>query len=76
MKIKRHDPMEDDLPQKLASPARRTLAAAGIQRLEQLTAFSEYQVSQFHRIGPNALSQLCHALGAKGLSFAKGKREK
>ncbi len=76
MKIRQHDPIENDLPQELACHACQALAAAGIQRLEQLTAFSEYQVSQFHRIGPNALSQLCHALGAKGLSFAKGKREK
>ncbi len=75
MKIYQHDPMEDDFSQELASPARRALAAAGIQRLEHLTTLSKYQVSQLHGIGPIALAKLRRALGDKGLSFAKGKRE-
>jgi hypothetical protein len=66
---------EIDLPIKLANPARRALAAAGIQRLGQLTKFSEGEVRQLHGIGPNAFKQLRQALTAKGLSFAdrKGK---
>ncbi len=63
---------ESDLPIKLAQPARRALAAAGIQRLEQLTRFSEAQVKQLHGIGPNALNQLRQALAARGLAFADG----
>ena len=59
-----------DLP-KLASPAQRALAAAGIQRLEQLTRFSEAEIKQLHGIGPNAFKQLRAALRARGLSFAK-----
>ena len=73
MKTKQNDQQKSDLP-KLASPAHRALAAAGIQRLEQLTKFSEEQLKQLHGIGPNALKQLHQALRAKGLSFAKGKR--
>ena len=64
---------ESDLPLELAQPARRALAGAGIQRLEQLTKFSEAEVKQLHGIGPNALAQLRRALSARGLSFANGK---
>jgi hypothetical protein len=76
MKIKQRDQQESDLPKELAQPARRALAAAGIQRLKQLTKFSEGEIKQLHGIGPNALEQLRRALGAKGLSFADGKRKK
>jgi uncharacterized protein YndB with AHSA1/START domain len=61
---------ESDLPAQLAQPARRALAAAGVQRLAQLTALREAEVTQLHGIGPNALAQLRHALAAQGLSFA------
>ena len=60
---------ESDLPTKLAAPARRALAAAGIQRLEQLTGLSEIDINNLHGIGPSALEQLRQALSAKGLSF-------
>jgi hypothetical protein len=63
---------KNDLP-KLAAPAQRALAAAGVQRLEQLTSFSEAEIKQWHGIGPNALSQLRLTLEAKGLSFAREK---
>ena len=59
---------ESDFP-KLAQPALRALAGAGIQRLEQLTGYSEAEVRQWHGIGPNALHQLRSALEAAGLSF-------
>ncbi|HSJ87083.1 MAG TPA: hypothetical protein VK909_07725 [Anaerolineales bacterium] len=61
-----------DLP-KLAAPAQRALAGAGIQNLKQLSAFSEKQIKNLHGIGPNALKELQNALQAKGLSFAKEK---
>ena len=60
---------DGDLP-KLAAPARRALDAAGIQRLDQLTAFSEAEIQQLHGIGPSALEQLRRALAARGFSFA------
>ena len=60
---------ESDLPTNLAAPARRALAAAGIQRLEQLTGLSEIDINNLHGIGPSALEQLRQALSAKGLSF-------
>jgi hypothetical protein len=72
MNIKRNDQQSSDLP-KLAHPAQRALAKAGIQRLEQLTRFSEDEIKRLHGIGPNALKQLRQALSAKGLSFANAK---
>jgi DNA-directed RNA polymerase alpha subunit len=72
MKTKQKVQTESDLP-KLASPAQRALAGAGIQRLDQLTKLSEEQLKQLHGIGTNALRQLRQALRAKGLSFANRK---
>jgi predicted Fe-Mo cluster-binding NifX family protein len=59
---------QSDLP-KLASPARRALAGAGITHLTQLAAMSEADLLQLHGIGPNALQALRQALQEKGLSF-------
>jgi DNA-directed RNA polymerase alpha subunit len=75
MNSKRNDQQQSDLP-KLASPAQRALAGAGIKRLEQLTRLSENELKQLHGIGPNALKQLRQALSAKGLSFANAKQSK
>jgi DNA-directed RNA polymerase alpha subunit len=75
MNSKRNDQQQSDLP-KLASPAQRALAGAGIKRLEQLTRLSENELRQLHGIGPNALKQLRQALSAKGLSFANAKQSK
>ena len=58
----------NDLP-KLAAPARRALANAGIHSLAQLTKCSEADVKQLHGIGPNALEALCRALAEQGLAF-------
>ena len=74
MNRKQDRQQESDLP-KLASPAQRALAAAGIRRLEQLIKFSEGEIKQLHGIGPNALSQLRRALRAKGLSFGGEKKK-
>jgi hypothetical protein len=73
MKAQKGHQQESDLPVKLAQPARRALAVLGIQRLDQLTKFSEAEIKQLHGIGPNALSQLRGALDAKGMSFADKK---
>ena len=62
-------PPTSDLP-KLAAPAQRALAAANIQRLDQLTHFTEAQIKQLHGIGPNALNALRQALADQGLAFA------
>ncbi len=66
---------ESDFP-KLAQPAQRALAAAGVRSLKQLTRFREEDVKRWHGIGPNALAQLRRALSERGLSFAKGRDDK
>ena len=58
-----------DLPAGLAGPARRALASANIQALNQLAGFTEAEISRLHGIGPNALKTLRLALAEKGLSF-------
>ncbi len=65
--------LENDLP-KLAQPALRALAGAGISQLEQLTGYGEAEIRQLHGIGPNALKQLREALNARGLSFKKANK--
>jgi hypothetical protein len=55
---------------KLSQPALRALAAAGVQNLKQLSAYSEAEVRKWHGIGPNAMHALQVALAAEGLSFA------
>ena len=72
MKDKQYDGREGNFP-RLASPAQRALAGAGISQLEQLTELSEAELMQLHGIGPNAIDQLRRALAAKGLSFASKK---
>jgi DNA-directed RNA polymerase alpha subunit len=71
MKNDQQNLQESDLPSGLAQPAQRALASAGIQRLEQLSQFSENEVKKMHGIGPRALDQLRSALAEKGLAFAK-----
>ncbi|MDP3854444.1 hypothetical protein [Phenylobacterium sp.] len=57
-----------DLP-KLAKPAQRALAGAGVVHLEDLTERTEAQIAALHGMGPNALGALRNALASKGLAF-------
>jgi uncharacterized protein YdhG (YjbR/CyaY superfamily) len=68
------DQQESDLP-KTGQPALRALTGAGIQRLEQLTKFSEKEIMKLHGMGPKALGILRQALAKRGLSFA-GEKQK
>jgi hypothetical protein len=70
MKRNQHDQPESDLPIGLSNPARRALAGAGYQRLEQLAEVSEADLKKLHGMGPKAITQLRDGLAAKGLSFA------
>jgi len=63
---------ESDFP-RLAAPAQRALAGAGITSLKQLTRWSEADLKQLHGMGPNALGKLRQALADKGLSFKEKK---
>jgi hypothetical protein len=61
----------DELPAKLAAPARRALLQAGYTRLEQLSKLTETELLQLHGMGPKAIGQLREALAAVGKSFAQ-----
>lgn len=67
---------ESDFPKGLSAPARRALEGAGYIRLEQLSTVSESDLKKLHGMGPKALILLRSALEEKGLSFAKGNRNK
>ena len=60
----------DELPAKLARPAQRALAQAGITRLSQLSKMTETELAKLHGIGPNAIKLLRAALDAAGKAFA------
>jgi predicted flap endonuclease-1-like 5' DNA nuclease len=61
---------DHDFP-KLAQPALRALAGAGITHLAQLAGHRESEIAHLHGIGPNALEALREALSARGLTFQK-----
>lgn len=63
----------NDLP-KLAAPAQRALASAGITRLIQLIKVTEAELLMLHGIGQKALGILRLALNEKGLSFREPKK--
>ncbi|MEP7339649.1 MAG: DNA-binding protein [Acidobacteriota bacterium] len=63
-----HEP--DELPAKLAKPAQRALASAGITRLSQLSKIAEAELTKLHGMGPKAIEQLRAALAVNGKSFA------
>lgn len=53
----------------LSAPARRALEHNGITSLQQLSAYSEKEILQFHGMGPASLPKLRAALQERGLSF-------
>jgi hypothetical protein len=64
-----------DLP-KLAAPAQRAFANAGVMNLRQLAKLTEAELSQLHGMGQNALGKLRTALAERGLSFREAKQTK
>lgn len=57
-----------DIP-KLAAPAQRALAGAGLTHLKQLTKLTEAELLQLHGMGKNAVGTLRAALAERGLAF-------
>lgn len=57
-----------DIP-KLAAPAQRALAGAGLTQLKQLTKLTEAELLQLHGMGKNAVATLRAALAERGLTF-------
>ena len=65
------DKLENNFGAKLSQPALRALAGAGIKNLQQLSKFSEQEISNLHGMGPSGIVELKVALKAAGLSFKK-----
>ncbi|WP_063047406.1 DNA-binding protein [Nocardia pseudovaccinii] len=61
---------DSDLPAKLGKPAERALAAAGIHRLADLTAWTERDLAALHGVGPTAIAELRAASAESNQSFA------
>jgi predicted RecB family nuclease len=55
----------------VAAPARRALAEAGIQTLQDLARQPETTVAGLHGMGPQAMARLRAALSEHGLAFAE-----
>jgi hypothetical protein len=70
MSQKPAQPGRTPLPRGIASPARRTLAHAGVETLEQLAQLGHRQVTQLPGMSPKTLAQLQDALDEHGLSFS------
>lgn len=60
----------DILLRKLAKPAQRAIQNAGITTIEQLSKFSEKEVSELHGIGKNAMNSIKQTLNEIGLNFS------
>ena len=58
-------------PVRLAKPAQRTLASAGIKVLKDFSRITEEEFSNLHGIGLNAIQKIKMALAESGLSFKK-----
>lgn len=52
----------NNLPIKLAKPAQRALANAGITTLKELSKLSEEEITKLHGIGQNAVQQIRQTL--------------
>lgn len=63
-----------DLP-RMAAPARRALATAGITTLADLTRHTEQEVAALHGMGPKALGLLREAMQERGMMFVQGSRD-
>jgi hypothetical protein len=64
------DNAQGDLP-KLSAPALRALLNTKINKLSQLTKFTEAEILKLHGMGPATIPSLRAALKEKGLTFKK-----
>jgi hypothetical protein len=70
----REEQAPNDIPDDLAAPGCRALAAAGYTSLDHLARSSEADLLELHGMGRNAIVKLRSALHASGRSFAEDER--
>ena len=63
------EPGRTPLPRGIAAPARRALAHAGVETLEQVVALGGRALAGMHGMGPRTLAQLEDALDEHGLEL-------
>lgn len=56
---------------KIGNPALRALSNLGVKYLEDLTKYSEEEISSLHGIGPKAIRILKEELEKNNISFKK-----
>ncbi|WP_042333594.1 DNA-directed RNA polymerase subunit alpha C-terminal domain-containing protein [Desulfosporosinus meridiei] len=61
------------LLKKLAKPAQRAIQNAGITTIEQLSSYSEKEISELHGIGKNAINVIRQTLNEHGIIFSSKK---
>ena len=72
MASKSVEPGRTPLPRGIAAPARRSLAHAGVETLEQVVALGRCALAGMHGMGPRTLAQLEDALDERGLELPAG----
>ncbi|MDB5249333.1 MAG: hypothetical protein JWQ40_3727 [Segetibacter sp.] len=66
--------MENNNLPPLAGPATRAFNNAGIFSLEQLSSYTEAEITNLHGVGKNALETVKKALDENGLAFKREKK--
>jgi len=62
-------PGRTPLPHGLGAPARRALAHAGVETLEQVVQFDHGELTKLHGMGVKTMAQLLDAMDEHGLEF-------
>ncbi len=72
MTQKSREPGRTPLPRGIAAPARRSLAHAGVETLEQLVQLGERRLGGMAGVCPRTMAQLREALDDHGLELRTG----
>jgi hypothetical protein len=62
-------PGRTPIPQGIGAPARRSMAHAGLETLEQVVQFGQRELSKLHGMGVRTMAQLQDAMDEHGLEF-------
>ena len=62
-------PGRTPIPHGIGAPARRAMAHAGLETLEQVVHFGKRELSKLHGMGVKTMAQLEDAMDEHGLEF-------
>jgi hypothetical protein len=69
MTLKSVQPGRTPIPHGIGAPARRAMAHAGLETLEQAVQFGQRELSKLHGMGVRTMAQLQDAMDEHGLEF-------